>query len=83
MQRVALARALVTRPRVVLADEPTGQLDHATGQEVLNALLAAIEGTDTALIIATHDTAVAERMDERWNIDAGHLTTGGPQEAVA
>lgn len=83
MQRVALARALVTRPKVVLADEPTGQLDHATGQEVLNALLAAIEGTDTALIIATHDAAIAERMDERWNIDAGHLTTGGPQEAVA
>jgi len=83
MQRVALARAMVTKPKVILADEPTGQLDHATGQEVLDALLAAIEGTDTALIIATHDSAVAERMNERWNIDAGHLTTGGPQEAVA
>lgn len=73
MQRVAMARALVMRPTLLLADEPTGQLDRETGHRVLEALLASIEGTDTALIIATHDETVAEYMDERWSIEAGEV----------
>jgi len=83
MQRVALARALVTRPKVLFADEPTGQLDCATGQAVMQALLAALEGRDTALVVATHDPNVAEYMDECWRMDAGRLTTGEIQKAVA
>ena len=83
MQRVALARALVTRPKVLFADEPTGQLDRATGQAVMQALLAALEGSDTALVIATHDPDVAKLMSECWRMDAGRLTTGEPRRAVA
>ena len=74
MQRVALARALVTRPRVIFADEPTGQLDRATGGEVIGSLLAALEGLDTALVVATHDAALAARMDAVWRMRAGKLT---------
>lgn len=73
MQRVAIARALVMRPTLLLADEPTGQLDRETAHRVLEALLAAIEGANTALVIATHDESVAEYMDERWSIEAGQV----------
>jgi ABC-type lipoprotein export system ATPase subunit len=73
LQRVAMARALVAGPRFILADEPTGQLDHPTAKALLDALLEFIEGTDTALIVATHDNAVAERMDTRWSIRHGIL----------
>jgi ABC-type lipoprotein export system ATPase subunit len=82
MQRVALARALATRPKLLLADEPTGQLDRATAQAVMQALLAALAGGDTALLVATHDRSVAEWMDERWRIDAGQLTRGVARPAA-
>lgn len=81
MQRVALARALVTRPKVLFADEPTGQLDRATGQTVMQALLAALEGSDTALVIATHDPAIAAWMEECWHMDAGFLTIEASKKA--
>ena len=61
-QRVAMARALAYRPALILADEPTGQLDHPTAQHLFDVLLAALAGTDTALVVATHDLSVAERM---------------------
>ena len=83
MQRVALARALVTRPAVIFADEPTGQLDHSTGREVLDALLVAIAGTPTALIIATHDPAMAVLMTDNWRMAAGRLTTNSAKRAAA
>ena len=73
MQRVALARALATRPRVIFADEPTGQLDGKTAAEVMAALLGAIADGETALVVATHDMAVASLMDERWRMAAGAL----------
>jgi ABC-type lipoprotein export system ATPase subunit len=73
MQRVACARALVTCPKVILADEPTGQLDQATGQKLLDALLAALRETGTALVVATHDPAVARRLDRQWRMQAGAL----------
>src|SRR6202022_1438788 len=60
-QRVALARAVAARPRLLLADEPTGQLDHATGHQVLDILFASIDDTPTALVVATHDPAVFSR----------------------
>lgn len=74
MQRVAIARALVTRPKLLLADEPTGQLDQATAQDVVVALLTAAASTGAALVVATHDRTVAEKMDEQWTIDRGRLT---------
>ena len=82
MQRVALARALVMRPAVLLADEPTGQLDRKTGQELIDALLAAIEGTATALVIATHDPSVAERLEQRWTMNAGRLMIQASEQAA-
>lgn len=72
-QRVATARALATGARVILADEPTGQLDHATARRLLDVLLAALQGSDTALVIATHDALVAERMHRRWSMQHGML----------
>jgi ABC-type lipoprotein export system ATPase subunit len=73
MQRVACARALVTRPRVILADEPTGQLDQMTGQKLLDALFAAVKESGAALIVATHDGVVARRLDRPWRMNAGVL----------
>lgn len=72
-QRVAVARALASRPKIILADEPTGQLDHPTAQHLFDVLLDSLEGTDTALVVATHDMAVAERMDTVWHMQHGKL----------
>ncbi len=72
-QRVAVARALALRPRLILADEPTGQLDHPTAQYLFDVLLASLEGTDTALVVATHDMTIAERMQTIWHMQHGHL----------
>lgn len=74
-QRVAMARAIATAPRLVLADEPTGQLDHPTAQHLFDVLLAALEGTGTALVVATHDQAIAGRMRTTWHIRYGVLET--------
>jgi ABC-type lipoprotein export system ATPase subunit len=74
-QRVALARALVTRPRLVLADEPTGQLDSATASSVLDAFLAELREIGAALLVSTHDPRVADRFDMRWTMHNGHLDT--------
>ncbi len=72
-QRVAVARALASRPQLILADEPTGQLDHPTAQYLFDVLLASLEGTDTALVVATHDMSIAERMQTIWHMQHGHL----------
>jgi ABC-type lipoprotein export system ATPase subunit len=72
-QRVAVARALAYRPKLILADEPTGQLDHPTAQRLFDVLMAALEDTDTALVVATHDLAVAERMQTTWHMHHGVL----------
>lgn len=76
-QRVAVARALACRPRLILADEPTGQLDRATAQHLLDALLASLEGTEAALVVATHDRSVAERMRTVWRLRRGILEAWG------
>lgn len=80
MQRVALARAIAGNPSLILADEPTGQLDQPTGRAVLDALLLHLEGTDTALVISTHDPAVAARMQQVWRMQHGVLSTTDRQE---
>ena len=72
-QRVAVARALAGRPQLILADEPTGQLDRASATAVVDVLLAAAEHAGAALVVATHDPAVAERLPERWEIHNGRL----------
>ena len=72
-QRVAMARAMAVRPQLFLADEPTGQLDQSTGKALIDCLLEWIAGSRTALVIATHDPAVAGRMEDVWRMDHGHL----------
>ncbi|GAA1560518.1 ATP-binding cassette domain-containing protein [Kribbella hippodromi] len=72
-QRTAIARALALRPRLLLADEPTGQLDTETGSHVLDALLAAADETGAALVVTTHDPAVASRFEDRWQMNDGRL----------
>jgi putative ABC transport system ATP-binding protein len=72
-QRVAVARVVTTRPRLILADEPTGRLDRAAGDRVVGLLVDAAEHLDAGLVVATHDPAVATRLDERWRMRDGEL----------
>jgi ABC-type lipoprotein export system ATPase subunit len=73
-QRVAITRVLAGQPRLILADEPTGQLDHINGSHVIDALIAAATELGAALIINTHDHNVADRLPTRWSMTSGHLT---------
>jgi putative ABC transport system ATP-binding protein len=75
-QRVAVARVLACRPRLILADEPTGQLDHDTGSRVIEVLLEAAAELDAALVVTTHDPIVAERFEDRWQMADGRLVGG-------
>lgn len=75
-QRVAVARALACHPRLILADEPTGQLDRLTAQLLFDVLLDTLNGTDTALVVATHDMSVAERLQQQWVMHQGRLDGG-------
>jgi putative ABC transport system ATP-binding protein/lipoprotein-releasing system ATP-binding protein len=74
-QRAGLARAAIGRPRLVLADEPTGQLDHETAALVMTALLATLDEAGSALVVATHDEEIARMFPIRWAIAGGRLTT--------
>ena len=73
-QRVAVARALAGQPSLILADEPTGQLDSVNAAAVLDVLLAASAHAGAALVISTHDLQLAARLTERWEIHSGQLT---------
>ncbi len=76
-QRVAVARAFVTRPRIILADEPTGNLDADTGEKVMSALFDLTRTQGTTLILVTHDAALAAQCDLAVHIRDGAITDGG------
>ncbi len=75
-QRVAVARALANRPTLVLADEPTGNLDEATSDVVLGQFLALVRGEGSAALVATHNERLAARMDRVVRLHDGVLTEG-------
>ncbi|MBH9577888.1 ABC transporter ATP-binding protein [Inhella proteolytica] len=72
-QRVALARAFVVKPALLLADEPTGSLDHATGAQVMELMFELNRAEGTTLVLVTHDPAVAARCQRQLKIEAGRL----------
>lgn len=74
-QRVAIARAVASGPLLMLADEPTSQLDAATAAHVVDVLLDAADATGAALVVATHDADIAARLDRVWSISDGLLQT--------
>ena len=73
-QRVAIARALANQPLLLLADEPTGNLDHATADAVFQALLSTVRQSGLAALIATHNAELAARMDRRLGLEDGRVT---------
>jgi len=75
-QRVALARAFVARPRLLLADEPTGNLDRATGEVVIDLLFALNAEAGTTLLLITHDPAIAERCSRTLRMEDGRVANG-------
>jgi putative ABC transport system ATP-binding protein len=72
-QRVALARALGTRPAILVADEPTGNLDEATGREIIELLFSGHRERGTTLVLVTHDAALAQRCDRVVRLRSGHI----------
>jgi len=75
-QRVAFCRALANAPRLLLADEPTGNLDPATSDQVFGTLMELVRGTGLSALIATHNLDLAARMDRVLRLDNGRLTEG-------
>ncbi len=75
-QRVALARAFVVQPAVLLADEPTGSLDFATGEKVMELMFELNRETGTTLVLVTHDRGIAARCDRQLRIEAGRVDLG-------
>jgi len=72
-QRVAIARAFITQPDILFADEPTGNLDTATGRKIIDLLFAMNRELDTTLVLVTHDKALAERCQRQLELDGGQL----------
>ena len=80
-QRVALARALVNRPRLLLADEPTGNLDGDTGRAVVDLIFGACAARGMTLLLITHEPGLAARCGRRLHMDRGRLSEGAPARA--
>jgi putative ABC transport system ATP-binding protein len=72
-QRVAIARAFVTRPAILFADEPTGNLDTASGDRVANLLFELNEQLETTLVLVTHERTLAARCDRVIELEAGRM----------
>jgi putative ABC transport system ATP-binding protein len=72
-QRVAVARVLASRPRLILADEPTGQLDHDSAQLVMDVLLQASHELGASLVVSTHDPLIAQRLNTQWTMRDGRI----------
>jgi ABC-type lipoprotein export system ATPase subunit len=78
-QRVAICRALLRRPRLLLADEPTGNLDDVASRTVMDAMLALAREEGSALLYVTHSRELAGLADETWRLHSGELTArAGP-----
>lgn len=75
-QRVAIARALAGRSSLILADEPTSQLDRASGAQVVEVLLEVARQSGAALVVATHDHAISSRLEQCWDVADGAVSTG-------
>ncbi len=82
-QRVALARALAPNPAIVVADEPTGNLDETTGSEIIELLFRGHRERGTTLILVTHDTALAARCDRVLRMHSGQIAPSLPSPAIA
>ncbi|MBL6698841.1 ABC transporter ATP-binding protein [Luminiphilus sp.] len=76
-QRVAIARAFVSEPKILFADEPTGNLDTRTGERIIDLLFRLNAGAGTTLVLVTHDERLARRCDVRFAMDAGELRSLG------
>lgn len=72
-QRVAIARALAHKPALVLADEPTGNLDEQTAQQVMQLFVDCVKSANSSLLMVTHSQAMAEFLDQRWTLSNGQL----------
>jgi len=75
-QRVAIARAFAARPKILFADEPTGNLDQKTGEHIIDLLFALNREQATTLALVTHDAALAKRCDRHLELEAGRLQPG-------
>ncbi len=80
-QRVALARAFAPNPAILIADEPTGNLDEATGAEIVDLIFAGHRERATTLVLVTHDAALAQRCDRVVRMRSGHIEGAGGQSA--
>ena len=82
MQRGAIARALIGKPEILLADEPTGNLDSASGGEIMNSLHKLNEESNLTIVMVTHDEAVARQADRIVRLTEGQIATVGREEAA-
>jgi len=80
-QRVAIARAIAPQPKILLADEPTGNLDSTTGEVVINTLFAAVKAAGAALVLVTHDAGLAARCSRVLHIEDGLLVSDSGAQA--
>lgn len=81
-QRVAVARALVVEPEILIADEPTGNLDESTGRQIVELMFAAQRKRNTTLVLVTHDQALAEQCDRVIKVRSGEIEEAGAEKAA-